>query len=87
MTHAPVAPDLHQALDVLADLLAQVALHTALVRDDLADPPRLILGQVSDLGGLRHLGLDQDVTRTRPANAVDVRETDPNLLVLRQVDS
>jgi len=85
--HAAVAADLHQALDVLADLLAEIALHPPLVLDDLADPLGLDLGEVADLGDVGHLGLGQDVARARTADAVDVGETDPDLLVLRQVDS
>src|SRR4030095_89936 len=82
MADAAIASDLHQALDVLADLLAQVALHPAFVRDDLADPPRLVFGQVLDLGDLRHLRLGADVLRARAADPVNVSEPDPDLFVL-----
>src|SRR5262249_5514561 len=47
---AAVAADLHQALDVLGHLFPEVALDPPLVRDHLADAPRLVLGQVLDLG-------------------------------------
>src|SRR6185295_6052759 len=87
MTDAAIAADLHQPLDVLADLLAQVALHPALVLDHLAEAARLVLGQVLDLGDLRHLGLGADVARPRAADPIDVGEPDPDLFVLRQVDS
>ncbi len=48
MAQAPVAPDLHQALDVLRALTAQVTLDDEVVHGvaQLAD---LLLGQVADV--------------------------------------
>src|SRR5690349_14382624 len=70
VAHPAIAPDLHQALDVLADLFPEIALDAALVLNDLADPPRLVLGQIADLRDVGHLGLDQNVARARPADPV-----------------
>src|SRR5690606_7603659 len=44
MTDAAIGADLHQALDVLRDLLAQVTFHPPLVEDHLSDPLRLVHG-------------------------------------------
>src|SRR5688572_11908959 len=84
---AAVAADLHQPLDVLADLLAQVALDAPFVLDHLADPARLVLGEVPHLGGRRHPRLGEDRLCARAPDAVDVRQPDPDLLVLGEVHS
>src|SRR6187431_94617 len=46
VTGAAVRTDLHQPLDVLGDLLAQVTLHAALVLNHLADATGLVLGEL-----------------------------------------
>ncbi len=46
MPLAAIAADFHQPLDVLGDLLAQIALDAALFLDDLADPLRLVLREI-----------------------------------------
>src|SRR6202020_2119285 len=79
MPHPAVAADLHQPLDVLAHFLAQVALDPPFVRDDLADAPRLVLGELLDAGGGRHVRLGQDVLGARAADAGDVGESDTDL--------
>src|SRR5207248_1302131 len=78
---AAIAVDLHQPLDVLADVLAEIALDPPLVGDDLADPPDFILGEVFDPRVAVHLGLAEDVARARAADPVDVREADFDALV------
>src|SRR5262245_39998059 len=48
MTHAAVAADFHQPLDVHRDFLAQVALDAALLFDHAADLPDIVFGQILD---------------------------------------
>src|SRR5262245_37518246 len=45
MTHAAVAADFHQPLDIHRDVLAQVALDVALLLDDPADLAHVLFGQ------------------------------------------
>src|SRR5262245_2517125 len=85
MTVATVRPDLDEPLDVHRDVLAQVALDLALVRDDLPDTPQLVLGEVLDAAVHVHLRLAQDVVRAGAADPVDVRQTDLDPLVLRKI--
>ncbi len=68
------------------DLLAEVALHPALLGDQRADLARFFFGQILDLGGFRHARVRQDRLGTRPADAVDVGKPDPDLLVGGQID-
>src|SRR5262249_10286052 len=72
MPHSAVAIDLHQPLDVLADVLAQIALDLSLVGYDLTDLPHVVFGQILDPGVPVDPGGVEDVIRARAADAVDV---------------
>src|SRR5947209_4716527 len=85
MAHPAVAVDLHQALDVEADVLAEVALDLPLVGDDLADLAHVILGEVLDARVAVHPGRDEDVVGPRTADAEDVSQTDFHSLVEGQI--
>src|SRR3954454_11146384 len=85
VAQAPVRADLHEALDVLRLLTAKVALHHQVV-DALADEPHLVLCEVLDLRVRLHAGLDQNLVRGRPADAVHVREPYFDPLVEGDVD-
>jgi hypothetical protein len=76
VAHSAVAADVDQPLDVLADLLAEVALDLFAFLDDLADLVDLVLGERLDFLVLVDLGLVQDRVRLRAADPVDVGEAD-----------
>src|SRR2546421_402436 len=78
---AAIAADLHQALDVLGALTAQVALDHVLAVDQVAELDHLVLGEVADVGVGRDVDLREDLVRARPADAVDVRQPDLDALV------
>src|SRR6478735_8055235 len=46
VAHAAIAADFHQPLDVHRDLLAEIAFDAALLLDDAADLPYVVLGEV-----------------------------------------
>ena len=50
MTQAAVRADVHQALDVHLNPLAQIALDLALAFDDGADPTKILLSQFAHAG-------------------------------------
>src|SRR5262249_12854080 len=84
---APIRSDLDEPADVHLDVLAEVSLDPALVRDDLPDPGHLLLGQILDLRGQIDARLHQDLPGAGPADAVDVCQTNLNSLVLRKIDT
>src|SRR4051812_3965575 len=87
MAQAPVAADLHETLDVLRALAAQVALDGEVAVDGVAQLADLVLGEVADVGVRRDPDLGQQLVRGRAADAVDVREADLDALVQRDVDA
>src|SRR5438552_1146602 len=87
MTHAAVAVDLHQPLDVEADVLAEVALHLAFVSDDLTNATDLVFIEVLD----PRVAVDrcrlENLARARAADAEDVSESDLDSLVQRKINA
>src|SRR6185437_10769021 len=87
VAQAPVAADLHQPLDVLRPLPAQVALNLERLVDVIAQPRDLFLGQVAHL----RVGADAEILEHhvggRAADAVDVGEADLDALLARDVDA
>jgi hypothetical protein len=61
-----VAADLHQPLDVDGDLLPEIAFDAALLLDDPADLPDVVLRQVLDPEVAADARLREDVARPRP---------------------
>src|SRR6185437_7721217 len=86
MTQTAIRAEIHQALDADADLATQVAFHADL-RHFAAQVLDLAFGQRLDLGGRIHARRFADLVRTGAADAVDALQTDPNVLVDRQVDA
>src|SRR6266446_9575381 len=74
--HPAVAADFHQPLDVHGDLLAEIAFDAALLLDDAADLPNVVLGEILDTDVGTHPGLFQDGVRAHAPDAIDVGETD-----------
>src|SRR5437763_4008909 len=82
-----VAGDVHQALDVIGALPAEVALHHQLALDHVAKPRHLGLGEVADVGVGVDAGALQDVVRGGTADPVDVGQSDLHALLARDVDA
>src|SRR5437588_11469773 len=81
MAHAAITVDFHEALDVQADVLAEIALDFALIRNHLPDLADVILGQILDARVRADGRFRQNVFRARPADAVDIRQADFDPLV------
>jgi len=81
VAHAAVAVDLHQPLDVEADVLAEIALDLPLVGDDLADLPHVILAEVLDASVAANARFGQAVVRPRAADAENISKPDLHALV------
>ena len=83
---AAVAADLHQALDGLGALAAEVALNGVVAVDQVAELRDLVLGQVPHVGVRADAELGEELVRRGPADPVDVREADLDALVEGDVD-
>src|SRR5215203_4081362 len=81
-----VAADLHQALDGLGALPAEVALNGVVAVDQVAEPRDLVLGEVADVRVRADPELCEEPVRSGPADPVDVREADLDALVEGDVD-
>src|SRR3954447_1081124 len=82
-----VAADLHQALDVLRTLAAQVALDDVVAVDQVAELGDLVVGEVAHLAVRLDAELGEDLVRGRLADPVDVGQADLDALVARDVDA
>jgi hypothetical protein len=87
VAQAAIALNVDEALDVHRDVLAQVAFDVPLVLNDLADAVHLVLAQILDLLEGVNIRLFQNLERARLADAEDVSERDPCLLVAGQIDA
>src|SRR6185503_7605182 len=87
MPVAAIALDIDEALDVHLDVFAKIALDITFVLDHLADAVYLFFVQVLDLFEGVYVCLLQDFERARIADAIDVCERDPCLLVAGQIDA
>ena len=81
MAVAAVALNIDEALDVHLDVLAEVALDVTLVLNHLADAVYLFFAQVLDFLEAVNIRLLQDLQRAGVADAEDVSERDPGLLL------
>ena len=87
VAQAAVAADLHQPLDVLAALAAQVTLDLELRVDVVAELRDLFVGEILDLRVRVEAELGGNLARRRLADPVDVRQPDLEPLLVRKVDS
>src|SRR5580704_13129963 len=87
MPNAAVASEIHQALDRLLKITAQVAFDFVVGVDHLADMNLLIRRQVVGLDrGIDFRG-DENLQRARPAYSVDIGQRYIHSLVLGEFDS
>ena len=86
MTHAAIAADLAEALDVQSGLTAQIALDDIVV-DHVTELLLLGVSQILHAGVRVDPGLFQDVLRALAANAIDIGQADFNALILGQVNT
>src|SRR3954452_13765290 len=86
VAHATVGPDLHQALDVLGALAAQIAFDREVVVDRVSELRHLVLGEITDIGVRRDAELREQLVGGRTTHSVDVGESDLDALVERDVD-
>src|SRR6476646_1766507 len=84
MPNAAVAAEIHQPLDAHRHLAAQVAFDGELA-DVLAQLVHLRVGQVLDLGAGHDARGDADRLGARTADAVDRRQSDLGMLMIRNV--
>ena len=87
MPNASVASKIHQALDRLLKVAAQIAFDFVIGVDHLADVNLLVGRQVVGFGRGIDFGGGENFERARPANAVDIGERNIHPLVFRQFDS
>src|SRR5947207_861157 len=85
VTQAAIAAEVHQTLDVDADLTTKIALDQIVAIDHFADLKNFLIAELADatLGGDLHL-LD-DLGRVLLADAMDVLERDQDALVGRDI--
>src|SRR3954471_6214473 len=86
VTDSAVAADLHQALDGLRALAPQIALDDVLGVDQVAQLGDLVIGQVAHGAVRLDAELGEHLVGGGATDAVDVRETDLDALVERDVD-
>src|SRR6185369_10764716 len=86
MAKAPVATDVHQALDVHGRFAAQVALDGELP-DLVADLFQIAVGQVLHLLRICNAGGFADLASAAAANAEDRRQADFGVLMRRNIDA
>ena len=87
MADATVAADVHEALDVLRALTAQIALDGDFTVDGVAQLDDLFFRQIADLGVRVDTDDRENLVGGLAADAVDVRETDLDALLRRDVDA
>src|ERR1700754_4059351 len=87
MAQAAIAAEVHQTLDVDADLAAQVALDEIVAVDHFADLQHFLVGELADAAIHRDLHLLHDLASVLLADAMDVLKRDQDALVGRDVDA
>src|SRR5262245_44632992 len=81
MTQAAIAAEVHQTLDVDADLTTQVALDEIVAVDHFANLEDFLVGQLIDTTVLRDLHLLHDFAGNPRADTMDVLQRDQHALV------
>jgi hypothetical protein len=87
MANAPVASDVHEPLDVHADVRAKVTLDGEFGVDDFPDPVEFVLGKVLYFFIDVDIGLFEDPERRRLSDAENIRERHFASLVIWYVNS
>src|SRR5499427_1279051 len=87
MAQAAIAAEVHQTLDVDADLAAQVALDEIVAVDHFADLQNFLVGELADAAVQRDLHLLHDLASVSLADTMDVLKRDQHALVGRDVDA
>src|SRR5450830_276340 len=85
VTHATVAAQVHQTLDVHGQLTAQIAFNDKL-RDFVTQLLEFVIVQVLDLFIGRNTRGVADLLRTRTANTVDRRQADNSVLMVGDIN-
>src|SRR3984893_14724665 len=81
MTQAAIAAEVHQPLDVDADLTTKIALDQIVAVDHFADLQHFLVAELADATVSRDLDLLDDLGRVLLADAMDVLERDQHALV------
>src|SRR5579863_6346599 len=87
MAQAPIAGEVHQALDVDGGFAAQVPLDGVIAVDRLADLDDFLVGQLVEPARVLDADLAHDLVRLGLADAVDVLQRDHHALVRRNIDA
>src|SRR5882762_9616648 len=82
-----VALNFDQPADVHLNLLAEIPFHAPLGFDRLAQPVNFFLGQVLNLLCVFHVRLDAKRASAGLSNSIDRRQTDPDALLRRKINS
>src|SRR6266850_2738616 len=85
MTQAAIAAEVHQTLDIDADLATKIALDQIVAVDHFADLQNFLVAQLADATIHGDLDLFNDLGRVLLADAMDVLERDQNALVGRDI--
>src|SRR6185369_3396654 len=85
MTQAPIRADVHQALNVHLDALAEIALDFTFSLEDGANPAQILFAQILDARIDVHFRFVQNRERPRTANSVDIRKPNFCPLVWRKI--
>src|SRR5579871_2785791 len=87
MADAAIASEVHQALDRLLHLAAQIALDLVLLVDHVADMDLLLGRQLVAVARRIDLGLGKNLQRRAAPDSIDIGQRDFHPLVMRQLDS
>jgi len=87
MPQAAIGANVHQALDVHLDALAQIAFDLALRFKNSANAAQIIFAQIFDPGIQIYVRLDKDRRGTRSADSVNVSKADLCALIRRKIDT
>src|SRR5437879_4652255 len=87
MTEAAIGADFDEPLDVHRNFLAQIAFYKAFRLDDRTDAIDLFLAEVLDLLHGVHFRLVNDAEGARTPNAVDIGQSDVDVLLARKIDA
>src|SRR5437870_1946777 len=85
MPQTAISADVHQSLDVHLHTLAQIAFDFSLPFKDCADAAEIVFSEISHVSINIHVRFLQNRSRTRPANSINVRETDLCALIWRKI--